>query len=336
MTHSPRQHMKDAPTRRPTTPTALRVGPADDTYEREADRAADAVVRGCLAPWINTLPGEGGVRRKCDACAKEDEEALRRDAVSGDAGGWSAPPIVSDVLRSPGRPLEAGLRAEMERGFGHDFSRVRVHDDAAAAASALAVQAHAYSVGDEIVFAAGRYAPASGEGRRLVAHELAHVVQHRGGRGGRRDGAPTLRRQPAAVPMAPPIGAGATWGQFWRVVVRRFALRGAAAAGVAAADGPLPIGDLIALGLTIWMIWDLIRLWNELWREASTLPRSRNCPPCPAPPPPDIHRVPPHEPHFPCPADHYHWFRYNQNPQTCQCFLQRKTECCLGLPGAPC
>ncbi|MFO0606347.1 MAG: DUF4157 domain-containing protein [Polyangiales bacterium] len=189
---------KAAPTK---ATAALRVGPADDAFEREADRAADAVMRGGLAPWINALPGGEGVRRKCDACAKEDDEAtLRRDAAGGDPGGWSAPAIVSDVLRSPGRPLEAGLRAEMERGFGHDFSRVRVHDDAMAAESARAVSAHAYTVGSDMVFGAGRYAPVSASGRRLVAHELAHVVQQSSGN-------PALQRQEVSVDLEVPTPA---------------------------------------------------------------------------------------------------------------------------------
>jgi RHS repeat-associated protein len=63
---------------------------------------------------------------------------------------------------------------------------------------------------------------------------------------------------------------------------------------------------------------------------------AKPCPPCPAPPPPQIHRVPPSTPHFPCPGDHWHYFVYNQNPVTCQCYLQRKFGGCCGTPGAPC
>ena len=82
-----------------------------------------------------------------------------------------------DVLRSPGRPLDAGSRSFFERGFGHDFSQVRVHADAEAAESARAVQAAAYTVGRHVVFGAGRYAPGTTAGSRLIGHELAHVVQ---------------------------------------------------------------------------------------------------------------------------------------------------------------
>jgi hypothetical protein len=91
------------------------------------------------------------------------------------------PPIVHDVLRSPGRPLEPPVRAEMEARFGHDFSRVRVHTDARAAESARAVDALAYTVGPGIVFDTGRYAPGTPGGRALLAHELTHVVQQDAG-----------------------------------------------------------------------------------------------------------------------------------------------------------
>ena len=70
----------------------------------------------------------------------------------------------------------------MEPQLGHDFSRVRVHADREAAASAGAIHAHAYTQGEHVVFAGGRYAPATSEGQKLVAHELAHVVQQSAGR----------------------------------------------------------------------------------------------------------------------------------------------------------
>jgi hypothetical protein len=91
------------------------------------------------------------------------------------------PPIVHEVLRSPGQPLDGETRAFMEPRFGHDFSHVRVHADSRARISARAVSALAYTVGRDVVFGAGRYAPATTEGRRLLAHELTHVVQQRSG-----------------------------------------------------------------------------------------------------------------------------------------------------------
>jgi hypothetical protein len=88
--------------------------------------------------------------------------------------------IVHEVIDSPGRPLGERLRRQLEPTFGHDFSGVRVHDDARADASCRTVGAAAYTVGEHIAFAAGRFRPESREGRRLLAHELAHVVQQDG------------------------------------------------------------------------------------------------------------------------------------------------------------
>jgi hypothetical protein len=88
-----------------------------------------------------------------------------------------APPIVHDALRSSGQPLAADARGVMEPRFGHDFSHVRVHADDHAAESARAVNARAYTVGSDIVFGAGQYAPSTPSGQRLLAHELTHVLQ---------------------------------------------------------------------------------------------------------------------------------------------------------------
>jgi hypothetical protein len=105
----------------------------------------------------------------------------RRCACDGAAGlgtePAAAPSVVHDALRAPGQALDASARASMERRFGHDFGRVRVHADAKAAESARAVNALAYTVGRDVVFGAGQYAPGTATGRRLLAHELTHVVQ---------------------------------------------------------------------------------------------------------------------------------------------------------------
>lgn len=92
----------------------------------------------------------------------------------------SVPAIVHEVLRDPGHELNGDTRAFFEPRFGHDFSAVRVHTDARAAESAQSVHAHAYTVGNDIVFGASRYQPNAVDGQRLLAHELVHVVQQRG------------------------------------------------------------------------------------------------------------------------------------------------------------
>ncbi|MGI5518764.1 eCIS core domain-containing protein [Streptomyces sp. CA-106131] len=106
-------------------------------------------------------------------------EYVRRSRSTVPRGGVRTRPaaLVRDVLASPGRPLEPDARADLEAQFGCDFSRVRVHADATAAASADAVDALAYTVGRDVVFAQGRYQPDQVQGRRLLAHELAHVAQ---------------------------------------------------------------------------------------------------------------------------------------------------------------
>ena len=116
----------------------------------------------------------------------------------------NVPPIVQDVLGSSGQALDAGTRQTMEARFQHDFSRVRVHTDGQAGASARAVKAKAYTVGRDVVFSPGRYS-CGAEGQRLLAHELAHVVQQsRGGQKPARARASPLRRRPRLQPRALP------------------------------------------------------------------------------------------------------------------------------------
>jgi hypothetical protein len=88
---------------------------------------------------------------------------------------------VHDVIGSGGRPLEPDVRTDMEARLGHDFSDVRVHDDSAASSSAQAVNAHAYTVGSNVVFQRDQYDPSSAAGKVTLAHELTHVVQQRSG-----------------------------------------------------------------------------------------------------------------------------------------------------------
>ena len=116
---------------------------------------------------------------ECEECRKTREGLLQRSAVTA-APVNAVPPIVYEVLSSPGQPLDTGTRAFIEPRFGHDFSQVRVHTDAKAAESARAVNALAYTVGRDVVFGEGQYEPGTGEGRRLLAHELTHVVQQAG------------------------------------------------------------------------------------------------------------------------------------------------------------
>jgi outer membrane protein OmpA-like peptidoglycan-associated protein len=134
------------------------VGAANDPLEREADRTAEQVAR-----MPDSSAAGATLRKKTSTPAASSEAA--------------APPTVQEALRSPGRPLDAEVRAFMEPRFGHDFSQVRLHSGAAAADSARALNAHAYTLGEDIVLASGKLAPSTKEGSRLLAHELTHVVQ---------------------------------------------------------------------------------------------------------------------------------------------------------------
>jgi hypothetical protein len=181
----------------------LAVGPVDDPLEREADRAAEQVMRAGAAPGPRLGAATAQLSRKCAAC--EEAETLQRapDAASGPAGG-EAPAPVHDVLRATGNQLDPSARAFFEQRFGADFAPVRIHAGAGAAAAVRSVGARAFTVGTNVVVDPHEYAPHSAEGRSLLAHELAHVVQQSGGTrakgaaGLSGEAASTMRRKPGA------------------------------------------------------------------------------------------------------------------------------------------
>ena len=140
----------------------LAVGGIDDRWEREADRTADQVMRGTTP----SPPSPVGLPRI--------HRSSLEPGVSPDAG-------VHRVLAGGGHPLPPAPRAWMEERFGHDFAGVRIHTGRQAAASARSLQARAYTVGSDVVFGSGESRPASPEGRRLLAHELTHVLQQTAG-----------------------------------------------------------------------------------------------------------------------------------------------------------
>jgi hypothetical protein len=134
--------------------------------------ASQATARAAAAGRWDVVGADGvlGLQRSAGnqgvAAALQDEE----------------PSPVHDVINSGGgQPLDLGVRADMEARLGHDFGDVRVHHDARAEESARAVNAHAYTVGPNIVFQRDRYDPSSEVGRVTLAHELTHVIQQRGG-----------------------------------------------------------------------------------------------------------------------------------------------------------
>jgi len=152
--------VRDLLHRKPSSAPLLRIGRSDDGHEREADHFAKGAAHG-----------------------------VRRGTASAQRSIGIAPPIVGDVLRSSGRPLDDGTRALMDARFDHDFSAVRVHDDAHAAAAASAVRAQAFTVGNQVVFGRSQYRPGTQAGNELLQHELVHTLQQSAG------GEPVVQRK---------------------------------------------------------------------------------------------------------------------------------------------
>jgi Domain of unknown function (DUF4157)/Putative peptidoglycan binding domain len=157
----------------------LQVSTPGDTHEREADRVA-AEVMSVPDTRVQRDCACGGA---CPTCSAErDNHGGPQRKVSHTQANAPDPSVsesspIYDVLRRPGQPLDAAARVFMEPRFGRDFARVRVHADDQAAASASALRARAYTLGNRIVFGAGQYAPGTASGRSLIAHELTHVLQ---------------------------------------------------------------------------------------------------------------------------------------------------------------
>jgi hypothetical protein len=200
----------------------LTISQPKDQYEQEADRIAEEVIR---------MP-EPVVQRQMESVEEEEEGMVQReiasqitplvqrqvspevaaeDFIQTKATGnqtavpastqesSEAPSSVREALSFPGQSLDPATRVFMEQRFGHDFSQVRVHTGVAAERSAQDVNAHAYTYGSDIVFGAGEYAPATPQGRRLLVHELTHVIQQ---------GGATARSNADPAPVSPALRSG--------------------------------------------------------------------------------------------------------------------------------
>ncbi len=172
----------------------LRVGPVDDPLEREADRVADAVVSN-QALVAGAESAGTAVQRKCEACETDeqdtvrlqreddgpvvDDEDVRMKAVNpgGDVSAAGSAERAAAAVSVSGAPLSPQTRAYFEPRFRRDLSDVRIHTHQRAQQAAGLMGARAYTLGRDIAFAAGAYVPQSFEGRRLLAHELTHVIQ---------------------------------------------------------------------------------------------------------------------------------------------------------------
>jgi hypothetical protein len=154
----------------------LSIGSPDDPLEKEADDMADKVMRMEMPQPINFSSARNTIARKCAHC-EEEEKQLQKKESNGESMSV-APPIVHNVLNSSGgRSIDTGTRSFMESRFNYDFSNVKIHDSDVAAKSASSINAFAYTSGNNIVFNSGQYNTNSDSGKRLLAHELTHVVQ---------------------------------------------------------------------------------------------------------------------------------------------------------------
>jgi len=165
----------------------LTVGAPNDEYEREADRVADQVMRIRQPSGVDLTPGDPKIQRLCQGCEEEvrrqpleeEEELLQTKRISRRGGLTPEPEAQAQIAAAThgGAPLPTNTRKFFETRFGQDFTDVRIHVDAAAADSVSSVNARAYTLGRDIVFGSGQYAPGTFRGKQLLAHELTHVVQ---------------------------------------------------------------------------------------------------------------------------------------------------------------
>jgi hypothetical protein len=201
----------------------LTVNTPADVYEQEANRTAEELMR---MPELqhkraSNCGGEGPLRQVAPPSQAREHVQIQRVQAS-DAGKTSAPPIVEEVIRSPGQPLDEETLRFMESRLDHDFARVRVHTHEQATRSAQELGALAYTVGSHVVFQKSRFTPGTREGKELLAHELVHVVQQGAAAKGQTSSpkATSSERmvqrqqdnetsQPAATPASQPATSGA-------------------------------------------------------------------------------------------------------------------------------
>ncbi|SFG14263.1 DUF4157 domain-containing protein [Neptunomonas qingdaonensis] len=162
--HSQRGECEECAKKKHKLQRKLMVGASNDPLEQEADRVAEHVISMPMHSSAVSMP------------------RIQRFSISSGEASGVAPESVDRALVSQGQPLNESLQQEMSQCFGYDFSGVRVHTGSIADQSARELGSQAYTVKQDIVFAAGRFAPQTYSGRRLLAHEMTHVVQQSGGR----------------------------------------------------------------------------------------------------------------------------------------------------------
>jgi outer membrane protein OmpA-like peptidoglycan-associated protein len=179
--------------------TKPRVSKPNDKYEQEADRVAEQVMRTPSQSVIQNTT-TAFVQRKCDACDTEKDELLLRKASQGEG---SAEVTVAthqiDGLQN-GKPMPRAEQRFFGSRFGNNFDAVRIHDDSQAHYLARNIHAKAFTLGNNIVFGKGFFSPSSYTGRKLLAHELTHVMQQRN------QPPLTIQRQEDSTSVVPRLG----------------------------------------------------------------------------------------------------------------------------------
>ncbi len=173
----------------------LVIGQPGDRFEREADAVADRVMRE-EDPALSLSRPASGIQRACDSCQEEDEkvrmqalgegekdeeESVMAKAASSGLGAAMSAESATGIQRSRGggAPLDRALRGDLEPRFGHSFADVRIHADREAASLSRSIGARAFTIGSDVFFGEQQYQPDAPDGRRLLAHELTHVLQQR-------------------------------------------------------------------------------------------------------------------------------------------------------------
>ncbi|QEC78002.1 eCIS core domain-containing protein [Mucilaginibacter ginsenosidivorax] len=175
----------------------LAVGETSDPMEYQADDMADKVMRMPVRPLVQRNAGD-----------KNDENIKRKPLTGqitpfiqakGDAGGVAGPAVTNGIqaTQGGGKPMDGSTKSFMESRFGNDFSNVRIHTGDYAAQMSKELNAHAFTVGNDIYFNSGKYAPDASGGKHLLAHELTHVVQQSGSIGRK------VQRQPGEKGQEP-------------------------------------------------------------------------------------------------------------------------------------
>lgn len=176
----------------------LKISKPSDKYEQEADRVAETVLRmhDPITQRIkqNTNNTPNNIQKKCSKCEegqikiqpeneKENKRSIQTKRVNYESLNM-IPGISTNInsILTGGQPLPKSVRLYFEPRFGVDFSQVKIHNNQLANETAKQINAHAYTVGRDIVFGNGQYAPESEHGKKLLAHELTHVVQQSGGK----------------------------------------------------------------------------------------------------------------------------------------------------------